>query len=89
MDLPVDIEDSYDDGCKNKINESDSQVETSDCEIETSMSVHSDQMLNKGYDTIKIMQNNLFYQNGIIPSIYDQYWHHIKGLQETFYLRTR
>ncbi len=40
MDLPVDIEDTYDDGCEceDEINKSDSQVETRDYESESSMS---------------------------------------------------
>ena len=42
MDLPVDIEDTYDDGCEDEINKSDSQVETRDYESESSMSVSSD-----------------------------------------------
>jgi hypothetical protein len=39
MELPVDIEDTYDDGCEDEINKSDSQVETRDYESESSMSV--------------------------------------------------
>ncbi len=39
LDLPVDIEDAYDEGCKDKINKSDYQVDASSCEIESSMSV--------------------------------------------------
>jgi hypothetical protein len=42
MDLPVDIEDTYDDGCEDEINKSNSQVETRDYESESSMSVSSD-----------------------------------------------
>jgi len=39
MDLPVDIEDTYDDGGGDKINKSDPKVETRDYESESSMSV--------------------------------------------------
>ena len=42
MDLPADIEDKYDDGHEDNINKSDSQVVTSNCESESSMSVSSD-----------------------------------------------
>ncbi len=37
MDLPVDIEDTYDDGCEDKIDKTDYQVDTSDSESENSM----------------------------------------------------
>ena len=42
MDLPVDIEDTYDDGGEDEINKSDPKVETRDYESESSMSVSSD-----------------------------------------------
>ncbi len=42
IDIPVDIEDKYDDGHEANINKSDSQLETSNCESESSMSVSSD-----------------------------------------------
>ncbi len=50
MDLPVDIEDTYDDGCEDEINKSDTQVETRDYESESSMIVRT-----KHYDTVQIM----------------------------------
>ena len=42
MDLPVDIEDTYDDGGEDEINKSDPKLETRDYECESSMSVSSD-----------------------------------------------
>ena len=39
MNLPVDIEDTYDDGCEDEINKSDTQVKTRDYESESSLSV--------------------------------------------------
>jgi hypothetical protein len=42
MDLPVDVEDTYDDGGEDEINQSDPKVETRDYESESSMSVCSD-----------------------------------------------
>ena len=39
LDLPVDIEDTYDEGCKDEINKSDYQVDISGCEGESSMSL--------------------------------------------------
>ena len=42
MDLPVDIEDTYDDGGEDEINKSDPKVDTRDNERESSMSVSSD-----------------------------------------------
>ncbi len=42
MDLPVDIEDTYDDRGEDEINKSDPKVETRDYESESSMSVSSD-----------------------------------------------
>ncbi len=41
MDLPVHIEDTYDDGCEDKIAKNDYQVDTGDRESESSMSVSS------------------------------------------------
>ena len=41
MDLPVDIEDTYDDGCEDEIDKNDYQVDTGDRESESSMSVSS------------------------------------------------
>ncbi len=41
MDLPVAIEDTYDDGCEDEINKNDYQVETGDRVSESSMSVRS------------------------------------------------
>ena len=41
MDLPVDIEDTYDDGCEDNINKNDYQVDTDDRESENSVSVSS------------------------------------------------
>jgi hypothetical protein len=41
MHLPVDIEDTYDDGCEDEIDKNDYQVDTGDREIESSMSVSS------------------------------------------------
>ena len=41
MDLPIDIEDTYDDGCKDEIDKNDYQVDTGDRESESSMSVSS------------------------------------------------
>ena len=41
MDLPIDIEDTYDDGCEDKINKIDYQVDPGDRERESSMSVSS------------------------------------------------
>ena len=41
MDLPVDIEDTYDDRCEDKIDTTDYQVDTSDSESESSISVNS------------------------------------------------
>jgi len=42
MDLPVDIEDTYDDGGEDEINKSDHKVKTRGYESESSMSVISD-----------------------------------------------
>ena len=39
--LPVDIEDTYDDGCEDKIDKNDYQVDIGDRESESSMSVSS------------------------------------------------
>ncbi len=41
MDLPVDIDDTYDDRCEDEINKNDYQVTTGDRESESSMSVSS------------------------------------------------
>jgi hypothetical protein len=41
MDLPVDIEDTYDDGCEEEINKNDYPVDIGDRESESSMSVSS------------------------------------------------
>ncbi len=41
MDLPVDIEDPYDDRCEDEIDKNDCQVDTGDRESESSMSVSS------------------------------------------------
>ena len=41
MDLPVDIDDTYDDGCEDEIDKNDYQVDTGDRESESSMSVSS------------------------------------------------
>jgi hypothetical protein len=41
MNLPFDIEDTYDDGCEDEIEKNDYQVDTSDRESESSMSVSS------------------------------------------------
>jgi len=62
MEIPVDIEDTYDDGGEDEINKSDPKVETREYESESgSMSVSSDQMLTKCYDTIQITRtiNNI------------------------------
>ena len=42
MDLPVDIEDTYDDRCEDEIDKNDYQVDTGDSESKSSMSVSSD-----------------------------------------------
>ena len=41
MELPVDIDDTFDDGCEDKIDKTIYQVNTSDSESESSMSVSS------------------------------------------------
>jgi hypothetical protein len=38
MDLPVDIEDMYDEGCEDEIDKNDYQMDTDDRESESSMS---------------------------------------------------
>jgi len=42
MDLPGEIEDTYDDRCEDEIDKNDYQVDTGDSESESSMSVSSD-----------------------------------------------
>ncbi len=41
MDLPVDNEDTYDDGCEDEIDKNDYQVDTGNRESESSMSISS------------------------------------------------
>jgi hypothetical protein len=41
MDLPVDIEDTYDDGYEDRIDKNDYQLDTGDSERESSMSASS------------------------------------------------
>ena len=45
MDLPVDIEDTYDDGYEDRIDKNDYQLDTGDSERESSMSASSNQSM--------------------------------------------
>ena len=58
MDLPVDIEDTYDDRCEDEIDKNDYQVDTGDREIESSMGVSSNQGMFWSFFKIKTIRKS-------------------------------